>query len=55
MKALLAVVFLINGEWHQLDGWHPIEVNAEDCAARVEMLEEQLQAMSPYPWRVSCE
>lgn len=55
MKSLLVVVFLLNGEWTTLDGWHPIEVDTVVCEERKEMLETQLRlSETELEWHTEC-
>jgi hypothetical protein len=56
MQAVLTVLFLVQGDWVYLDGWHPIGVDASECERRVEMVVEQLTyGNAPYMFQVTCE
>lgn len=53
---ILTVVFLVAGEWVMLDGWYPRPApTAEICKARAAMVIEQLEIMSPVPFKVTCD
>ena len=54
MKAVLIVLFLVNGEWQVLDGWHPLEIDAHMCEERVKALSKQLDVLAQVPYAVTC-
>lgn len=55
MKALLLILFMVNGEPQLVDGWYPIIVDASRCEQVAEQIESQLDdAKEAIEYEVKC-